>query len=226
MTEKIKVKKPFYKKWWVWLIAIIFIIAIVTPQEEEVTKEKSIATSSEVKKEDKEKKAEEEAKAKEKADAEEKAKKEAEEKVKAEEEAKKTPVQKIESIIIDKIDKKTNMDNDRIVSIEDISEAQDGSYVIAKLNASENFTNNLTKTTIWLDSIEILEPISKLESTKKIVLQWQLPLTDAYGDTKDGQVMTIDLEREQLDKIKWDSFNGENFAVIANNYFEHPAFKE
>lgn len=35
-----KVKKPFYKKWWVWLIAIIVIIAIATNGEEgEVVKE-------------------------------------------------------------------------------------------------------------------------------------------------------------------------------------------
>ena len=25
-----KVKKPFYKKWWVWLIVVIFVIAIAT----------------------------------------------------------------------------------------------------------------------------------------------------------------------------------------------------
>ena len=35
-----KVKKPFYKKWWVWLIAVIVIIAIATNGEEgEVVKE-------------------------------------------------------------------------------------------------------------------------------------------------------------------------------------------
>ncbi|MUK89115.1 hypothetical protein GMD78_12095 [Ornithinibacillus sp. L9] len=30
-----KVKKPFYKKWWVWLIAVIIFIAIITPGEDD-----------------------------------------------------------------------------------------------------------------------------------------------------------------------------------------------
>lgn len=34
-----KVKKPFYKKWWVWVIAIILIAAIANPSEESATKE-------------------------------------------------------------------------------------------------------------------------------------------------------------------------------------------
>lgn len=32
MSEK--VKKPFYKKWWVWLIAVVVIVAIFNPNEE------------------------------------------------------------------------------------------------------------------------------------------------------------------------------------------------
>lgn len=32
-------KKPFYKKWWVWLIAVIVLIALITPSDEEVVEE-------------------------------------------------------------------------------------------------------------------------------------------------------------------------------------------
>lgn len=188
-----------------------------TPEEKKAEEE---AAAKEVA--DKKVKAKEEAVKKEKVEAEKKAKADA----KAAEEAAKTPTDRITSIVTDNLKKKTNMDKVRIIGIEDISDSQDGSYIIAKLNASENLTNNMTKSSIWLDSKKILEPISKLETTKKIVLQWHLPLTDSYGETKDGLVMTIDLEREQLDKIKWDNFNGENFSVISNNYFEHPAFGE
>ena len=210
--------------------------AEVDTESTEVTKVKEDTQTPEVKKAEEEAAAKEEADKKAKADA--KAKEEAvkKEKVEAEkkakvdakaaEEAAKTPTDRITSIVTDKLKKKTNMDKVRIIGIEDISDSQDGSYIIAKLNASENLTNNMTKSSIWLDSKKILEPISKLETTKKIVLQWHLPLTDSYGETKDGLVMTIDLEREQLDKIKWDNFNGENFSVISNNYFEHPAFGE
>lgn len=202
------------------MIVSFISFGVISDSETETTEK--VETAAPVVEETSEEKAtREEKEAEEKVIAEQKALEEA----KAEEEANKTPVQKIESIIVNKIDKKTNMDNTRIVSIEDISDLQDGSYVVATLNGNENFTNNLTKASIWNDSKEILEPISKLETTQKVVLKWQLPLTDTYGETKDGLVMTIDLEREQLDKIKWDSFKGENFSVIANNYFEHPAFK-
>jgi len=224
-------KKP--KKKWILITGSAFVLTIfgaaISPAVEETAEENTKPTEvAEDAQTPEEKKAEAEAKAKE--EAEKKAIAEAEKKVKDEakaaEEAAKTPVDRITSIVVDKLKKKTNMDKARIISIEDISDSQDGSYIIAKLNASENLTNNLTRTSIWLDSKEILEPISKLETTNKIVLQWHLPLTDSYGEIKDGLVMTIDLEREQLDKIKWDNFNGENFAVIAKNYFEHPAFRE
>ena len=35
MKSKVKVKKPFYKKWWVWVLAIIIIIAIASGGDEE-----------------------------------------------------------------------------------------------------------------------------------------------------------------------------------------------
>lgn len=226
-----KRKKPKKKAIIITVSAFVLMIigGALSPTVEETTEEDPKPTEvAEDTQTPEEKKAEDEAKAKEEADK--KAIADAEKKVKAEakaaEEAAKTPTDRITSIIVDKLDKKTNMDKDRIMSIEDISDLQDGSYILARLNATENFTSNLTKSSIWLDSKEILEPISKLETTNRIVLQWHLPLTDSYGETKDGLVMTIDLEKEQLDKIKWDNFNGENFSVIANNYFEHPAFRE
>lgn len=191
-------KKPFYKRWLVWvgvIIAIFVIALILTPVPEETTP----VNSDVVNKENKEK---------------------------TEESVPSTPKEQIEKIIIDNIDEKTNMDNDRIVSIEDMSEGADWSYVLLTLNGSENFTNELTKSTLWSDSTEILEPISKMEGVQKIVLRWQLPLTDTNGNTSDVKVMTINLEREQLDKINWENFNGENYAKVSKDYFEHPVFKQ
>ncbi|WP_186763916.1 Ltp family lipoprotein [Planomicrobium sp. CPCC 101079] len=43
MGSKEKVKKPFYKKWWVWLIAIIIIFAIGSPKEETEKASESVA---------------------------------------------------------------------------------------------------------------------------------------------------------------------------------------
>ncbi|MDP9738272.1 DUF4352 domain-containing protein [Peribacillus frigoritolerans] len=44
--KKIKVKKPFYKKWWVWVIAIIIIVNIASGGDEE---ESSTETKSDTK---------------------------------------------------------------------------------------------------------------------------------------------------------------------------------
>lgn len=40
MAEKVKMKKPFYKKWWVWVIAVIVAIAIAGGGDED-TKEQA-----------------------------------------------------------------------------------------------------------------------------------------------------------------------------------------
>jgi hypothetical protein len=64
MTEK--VKKPFYKKWWVWVLAIIVVGALgsnlnepTEPASTEVTEEKDAAQQAERKKEAEEKDAKE-----------------------------------------------------------------------------------------------------------------------------------------------------------------------
>ncbi|MEG0579510.1 MAG: DUF3862 domain-containing protein [Niameybacter sp.] len=39
MSKETKIKKPFYKKWWAWVIAIIIVVAIASPSEEGTTTE-------------------------------------------------------------------------------------------------------------------------------------------------------------------------------------------
>lgn len=34
MSNEVKIKKPFYKKWWVWVLAVILIGAVANPSEE------------------------------------------------------------------------------------------------------------------------------------------------------------------------------------------------
>ena len=56
---KEKVKKPFYKKWWVWVLAIIIIGSIATSGEEEPTETASTEPATEEKEPAAETKAEE-----------------------------------------------------------------------------------------------------------------------------------------------------------------------
>ncbi|MEY9870456.1 hypothetical protein ABIE66_005962 [Peribacillus sp. B2I2] len=56
--KKIKVKKPFYKKWWVWVIAIIVIVNIASggDEEESTTETKADTKATETKAKPEEKK--------------------------------------------------------------------------------------------------------------------------------------------------------------------------
>ncbi|MFE4523991.1 hypothetical protein ACFRCQ_18095 [Cytobacillus firmus] len=204
---KEKAKKPLLKKWWFWLIVILILAGIGNiieePEAEQASSQpKTEDTKAEPKKVEEKKPKEEKS------------------------EEPKDPKSTVESILIKELGKETNMDNPRVVNIEDLSESPDALYFVATLNADENLTNKLTKTGILSDSKSALEKISKIKELKKIVLQWQLPLTDQYGNTEDGQVMIINIEREALDKINWDNFDINNFENVSTTYFEHPALKE
>ena len=52
--SEMKTKKALYKRWWVWLIAALIVIGIVTPKEEVVEKEATVPTTADttVKKEE------------------------------------------------------------------------------------------------------------------------------------------------------------------------------
>lgn len=133
----------------------------------------------------------------------------------------KVSTDEVEKIITDKLGKNNNMKKKVIEKIEttDIS-------LNLILNASDNFTLDMTKRGIWMDSIKILEPLSKVNNIKQINVDWQLPLVDKYGNEKDAAVMKFSIDKATLDKINWDNFLTENFPEVVNSYDEHPALSK
>ncbi|MGE7092994.1 hypothetical protein ACQKII_16375 [Lysinibacillus sp. NPDC048646] len=127
----------------------------------------------------------------------------------------------VEKIITDKLGKNNNMKKKVIEKIE----ATDSNLNIT-LNASENFTVDMTKRNMWMDSIKILEPLSKTNNIKQVNFNWQLPLVDKFGNEKDAEVMKFSIDKSTLDKINWDKFLTENFPDVVNNYKEHPALNQ
>ncbi|QDQ03287.1 hypothetical protein FOH38_01935 [Lysinibacillus fusiformis] len=79
---------------------------------------------------------------------------------------------------------------------------------------------------MWMDSVKILEPLSKVNNIKQINVAWQLPLVDKYGNEKDATVMKFSIDKATLDKINWDKFLTENFPEVVNSYDEHPALSK
>jgi Domain of unknown function (DUF4352) len=66
MAKKEKIKKPFYKKWWVWVLAVIIVSAIASGGEEETAKPASTTAKTETNSETTEKPAKKEIKKEEK----------------------------------------------------------------------------------------------------------------------------------------------------------------
>jgi hypothetical protein len=62
MTKKEKVKKPIYKKWWVWVIAILVVYAVLSGGEEEAKEKAATGVKEEQPKEEKKEEAKEEKK--------------------------------------------------------------------------------------------------------------------------------------------------------------------
>lgn len=135
-----------------------------------------------------------------------------------------TPEEEITEIITNELGAKTNMENERIISLTDMNE--DGTYFLAVLNGNENFTSSTTKRGLQLDTATILESISQIDGIQKVVIQWYLPLFDVSGNEVDTQVMIVNINREALDEINWDNFDVENFEVVSETYFEHAVLNE
>ena len=145
------------------------------------------------------------------------------------EEKVKTPEEEMVAVIEKAVGKKSNIDKrKRIMELEvndhmgtDIA---DDKIIIAKLLGDENLTNKLTRTSMWMDSADLVESAFKKKYVSELVIMWHLPLVDQYGNEEDGNVMKITITRATADKINWENFTHDNLPNIADDYFEHPAF--
>ncbi|UNT57050.1 MULTISPECIES: hypothetical protein [Lysinibacillus] len=133
----------------------------------------------------------------------------------------KVSTDEVEKIITDNLGENNNSKKKVIEKID----ATDNSLNLT-LNASDNFTLDMMKRGMWMDSIKVLEPLSKVNNIKLINVDWQLPLVDKFGNEKDAAVMKFSIDKATLDKINWDNFLTENFPDVVSNYEEHPALNK
>lgn len=185
-------KKPFYKKWWVWAIAAFIILGLaLSPSEEE------------------------------------RAQMEAEEQQAVKEVTAEPEPQTLEEQIKSEINKAlgetTNNDDERIV---DLTFNEDSGFVRIVLAGDDNLTNNLTKVGLLSDAADAFPILFKDNAVKDAMISIQLPLVDQYGNSEDGEVMAMELDRKTHEKINYENFNPENFETVAKNYFEHPALNK
>lgn len=200
-------KKPFYKKWWFIAAVVLFIIGAIGSGLDGESNNAAEPNKIEV--------------AAPKLDEETDPKKE---------EAKPAAIEdEVVGIIHNKLGEKSSFKKDRIVESKVfLSEGvPDGTKnIILALNADESATNNMTKKKMWIDSIKIIEPLSELQGVENISIEWMYPFTDQYGNEEDSRIMLLHLDKDTLDKIKWDNFDKENLQNVAGEYFEHPALSK
>ena len=127
--------------------------------------------------------------------------------------------QLVEKEIIKQLKTETNMGLPRIVEI------TVGEELFIELNASENFTVNMTKTGILLNTKELFAALFAMDDINIVTISWQLPLVDTYGNEELDRVMLISMGVETAGKVNWENVLTDNIPVIADSYWEHPAFQ-
>lgn len=126
--------------------------------------------------------------------------------------------EKVEKAITDAIGEETNFDKKRVVHIS-INEG------VAKiiLNGDESLTLNLTRDSMLSKSKDVLEQLDKFEEITSYQLSWNMPLVDVKGNVKDAEVIKIAMNKDH--GVTWENFNADNFSVVAEQFFIHPAYK-
>jgi len=195
-----KVKKPIWKRWWVWVIVGLLVIGMFgggNGNDEEAVDEPEEAA-------------------------------EEPEEIVVEEEMPvtyETLEEEVETIIIDMFGEETNTDKQRIVFVIH-DEDEEGEYLQVTLNANENITTSWTRTGILGDTKELFEALYEIESdVTYISLFWALPLVDAYGNVTDRNVVIVSMDKETADKVNWDNILTDNIPVIATSYWQHGALE-
>lgn len=134
--------------------------------------------------------------------------------------------EQIKYIIKINIGDETNMDLPRINTINTEEEKEDGKLVYLCLNGDDNFTANMIRRGMWIDSIKLFKYLFTIEEIGEITIIWQFELTDKYGNSELTKVMGMTLTREIEEKINWDSFLTDNIPNVTEDYWESPIFSE
>ena len=133
--------------------------------------------------------------------------------------------QTLEEQIISDINKelgeKTNLKKKRIISVK-----EDNGYVKVVLAGDEGLNVKGTKEAQLYDATKVFPIIFKNDKVKNAMVTFQLTFTDVYGKEKEDDAYRIVLNRKTNDKIEWDNFNIDNFPVIADSFYTHPALNK
>jgi len=99
--------------------------------------------------------------------------------------------------------------------------------VLVELIANDNLSNNLIRTGVLMDSVKIFQKVfTERKDVPKLVLKWEFPLQDAYGNERIGPIISITMTKETAAKINWNNFMTSNLPKVADNYLESTVLKK
>lgn len=135
--------------------------------------------------------------------------------------------EKIVSAIVKAVNKTTNTNKDRIIDVQVNdnlgTELENDKIVLARLNASDNFS--IRKGTL-LNSKKVFQELFEVPEVTEVTLFWYFTLVDKYGNEKDDVILKVSVTCDTASKINWDNFDFNNLPDIAEQYWEHPALKK
>lgn len=158
----------------------------------------------------------------------------------------KTLEEKITDAINSSLGSKTNTDKQRVVGVEitkyDASmisaykykSGETVVYPLIKINADENLTTNLQKSTMHDEAVKIAKAVFPVDQTIGDIIIWsQLPVKDQYGNVKDDTAIIYSMSRSLFDKVNWSNFSYRDLPTLLktehniddrNNYSESIKF--
>lgn len=208
--------KVWYKNWKVWLsIFVVFIIA--TPgASDESEAESTEPDTEEIQNEEKEKQEREE---QEEAEREEQKKQEAKEK--EEQEKKEQEEKEIELSTEEKIE---NAANDIFEDQLKEFSSDEGSDDYSITTKTAGVTVNMDKNSANVSTLDFLEKIQD-EDFDSVYIEYQADFTDDYGEKSEDRAIVYVVDKATVDKINFDNVVINKMPNIADNYWEHPAYR-
>lgn len=133
----------------------------------------------------------------------------------------------VSSLITSSVGNKTNNGENKIIELQVNDHSgtvkEGDKIVIAKLHGNDNLSSNMIKSGMQLESIKIFKQLFQLNEIEEVDLIWQFPVTDSFGSSTLNTVLKINISRTTASKINWDNFDKDNFAAVADSYWEHPS---
>lgn len=136
-----------------------------------------------------------------------------------------TSKDEVEQLVIDLLGDSSNTGDKRVESV-NIHEFEDETLIGLTLNSNENLTANMAKKGMLQDTAKIMEELRKHGYSGDFSVIWKLPLTDTHGNTSPGKVLSIDVAKDDFDRINYDNFDYNKLPNLSSNYFEHPSFNK